>query len=752
MKDIGRNAGKIGFLNGMLALAAGAITAAVILVCGVPGIDPSLWQETAVAAGVRPPSSIFPGYWRAVAHIVFAVFGIGAAGKILTILGAAVGGLCAALVYLVTRHVLMFLVRTSHGYPVWSNRIAPLFSFVAAVLFGISDPLTRISRTLSPDLLKVSVFLLCVFLTLRWLAVGGRWLLFPCVALMGLLAAETPFAFLLPFFLVAAYVFVWHGVMDNIYDQPDKLPDPHGLPKWRMFFLFLGALLVGVWVNATTFTLFGGAAANDWTLSDVYFRYPSGYLHVFLGSASIIGWVLGFGFGVLPLLLTMTLLPRVTRDDRPMPFNFGVMLFFAGLMAFLQIGVFKSSRFWTFSNEIVLVQNGSLLALFAGAAMIAFALACAAFAFECQRVYLPDEYPRPGVLLRGLVPTLAILFTLAAVRSVPKTVESEMQRIVDEAIRETVEECGDARYLFTDGHLDPAVELCAKALGKELYTLNMMSSASTWDETIRTRPFAEDSDDWRNAKIGIPSLLRIWAGEKTNGMDRVAIQLGFEFWQRDRKKLPTPSGMLAREKGLSAEDAAAGVARSKELTDRILALAERAEAADPSPALARAYSAVTWRLARLARLRDERELANNLDGVNSALKKMLMMLDQERMRTFMQLTPREGLMLALRRADFSEARRYAASVLHNDEDDVDANFGMGMSELANRRYSSAERYLRRCLKRRPDEPAVLNNLSIICRKQHNYKDAEEFAKHAIKLLPDSPEVKQTLEDAIKKAP
>ena len=76
---------------------------------------------------------------------------------------------------------------------------------------------------------------------------------------------------------------------------------------------------------------------------------------------------------------------------------------------------------------------------------------------------------------------------------------------------------------------------------------------------------------------------------------------------------------------------------------------------------------------------------------------------------------------------------------------------MGMSHLRDGRMQEAEFYLRRCLIRRPDEPAVLNNLSIICRKAGRYEEAEEFARHALKMLPDSPEVRQTLKDALDKA-
>jgi len=91
-------------------------------------------------------------------------------------------------------------------------------------------------------------------------------------------------------------------------------------------------------------------------------------------------------------------------------------------------------------------------------------------------------------------------------------------------------------------------------------------------------------------------------------------------------------------------------------------------------------------------------------------------------------------------------------VVNFDDDNPEANFALGMSELSRGRLKNAETYLSKCLKRRPNEPAVINNLSIIFRKQGRYKEAEEYARRAAELLPGSPEVKKTLEDALKKAP
>ena len=751
-KTIMRDDGGARLQNIILATLAGVFATVVAFLCDIPNLDPSLWTDAAIAEGIYPPRAIFPGVWRLVARGIFAVFGVKFGVGFLAVAGDVVGGVIVALLYLVIRQVLALLIRTWRSYDVWRTRIAPFCAFVAALFFGFSDPFLTLVRFLSSDLLHLLGFVVVVHLALRWFVAGGRWRLFPMVGVMGVLAAETPYAFALPVLFVGAYAAVWHAIVDAVFPQPENLPSPSELPKWRMFFLFLGALGLTAYANILNFVALGGVEANGWGPYDVYFRYASFYWRVFAGSASIVGWVLGLVFGVLPLVIVIFLMPRVVRDDRPMPFNLGVLLFLVGMLALMQSGAFPAARFWTFTKDIVLVRNGFLLAAFACCSMVSFALFLAAFTFECQRTYLDDDAEKPGVALRFLVPALTVVALVLSVRSIPKSVEREMQAVVDEAVAETVRECDGAKFLFTDGHLDAALELCARGQGKELYAFNMMAGSDPWQKAIRTRPFAKDSDDYRNAEMGVPALLRVWAGEKPNGMDGVALQLGFEFWKREQKPLPTVSGLVAREKGFAPGAVDAGVAKAKALAQRILALAPKMDRADPSPALSAAYSAVAWRLARLARLRDDVDLADELDQSNTALKKMLTALEYERLRTFMQLTPREGLEIALKRADFIEARRYAASVLRADEDSPEANFGMGMSELKLGHLKEAERYLSRCLKRRPDEPAVLNNLSIICRKLRKYKEAEDFARRAIKILPDSPEVKQTLEDALKKAP
>ena len=762
MRDMPRDNGRLGRRNIVLAIAAGVISAAAMIVFGVPGLDPGLWNEVSVVSGLRPPRTIFPGFWRLGAACLFHFLDMGTATVVLRWLGAVAGGFCVTVFCLIVRQILALVIHTSRPYAVWFRVIAPLFAFLGALLFGVSDPLWRICRVFSPELMRLSMLLLAVHWVLRWFTCGGQWRVLSAFALMGAMAAETPFAFLLPLLFAVSYAAVWHCVMDGLFRKPDGLPEPVELPKWRMFFVFLGALAAAVWLNTFGFVHFGGLEANGWSANDIYFRYAGGYWRLLVGSATLIGWALGLGVCVLPLLVALTMFPRSVRDDQPMAFNYGVMLFFVGVLAAMQSGAFPAARFWTYSSDTVMVESGFLLAFFVACAMASFALVGAAFAFECQRKYLMSAADqelesgvaaeKPGRMLRGVVPALACGFAALALCHLRKPVETEMQRIVDDAVDETVEECDGARWLFTDGRLDAGIELAAAAKGRKLTTLDMMSGATEWERTVRVRGFSEGTDDYEAAEKGTPTLLRVWAGEKTNGMDGVALQLGFDFWKRERRPLPKASGMVAREVGMTDEAAEKGIARAKELSRRILDVAPQVESAAPSPSLASAFSAVAWRLSRFARLREDHGLADELDVSNGALKKMLSVIEYERMRTFMQLTPREGLQLALRRADFAEARRYATVVLHNDEDDAEANFAMGMQSLVAKDMSSAELYLKRCLKQRPKEPAVLNNLSIICRKQRRWKEAEDYARRAMEVLPGSPEVRQTLSDALKKAP
>ena len=140
------------------------------------------------------------------------------------------------------------------------------------------------------------------------------------------------------------------------------------------------------------------------------------------------------------------------------------------------------------------------------------------------------------------------------------------------------------------------------------------------------------------------------------------------------------------------------------------------------------------------------KLSDELDRSNGSLKSILTALERAKATTLRQVTPREGLQLALARADFVLARRYGEVILAADPDDPNANFGVGMSYYTQKQWTRAEEYLRRCLVKKPKEPAVWNNLAMICLYTKRFDEAERHAKKALEIIPESAEVKDTLKE------
>jgi tetratricopeptide (TPR) repeat protein len=77
-----------------------------------------------------------------------------------------------------------------------------------------------------------------------------------------------------------------------------------------------------------------------------------------------------------------------------------------------------------------------------------------------------------------------------------------------------------------------------------------------------------------------------------------------------------------------------------------------------------------------------------------------------------------------------------------------------MSYYTQKQWARAEEYLRRCLIKKPRQPAVWNNLGMICMYTERYEEGLGYAKRALSIIPESAEVKDTIkqiEEAWKKA-
>ena len=141
----------------------------------------------------------------------------------------------------------------------------------------------------------------------------------------------------------------------------------------------------------------------------------------------------------------------------------------------------------------------------------------------------------------------------------------------------------------------------------------------------------------------------------------------------------------------------------------------------------------------------ETRLADELDSNNVALDNIRATMTWASKRKLERMTAREGLRVALNRADFALARPFAQSVLDVSPDDPSANFAIGMDFFVQGQYARAQTYLERCLKSLPNDPAVLNNLAQCHLRQGDAKGALSYAARALEVLPDAPEVKGTME-------
>ena len=286
----------------------------------------------------------------------------------------------------------------------------------------------------------------------------------------------------------------------------------------------------------------------------------------------------------------------------------------------------------------------------------------------------------------------------------------------------------------------------------------MISDNSPRQQYIRMR--GETNQEARvTLAIGAPMALRTMVRDHADRLNEIALQLGFEMWKRDGKEIPLCSGVISRPGGMPEDERLRGVDAANALADRVLDIYLAGGPSKSAGALVNdLFLFVQWRIARIARMRAERadregktvqslkdvNISDRLDHHNAGLKRILRDMDKARERTLKSVTPRESLQLALARLDFTLARRYAELILEDDPNDPDANFGVGMSYYTLKQWARAEEYLRRCLIKRPRQPAVWNNLGMICMFTERYEEGLGYAKRALSIIPDSAEVKDTI--------
>ena len=776
-------------LDWLIALILAGVTGGLLTVWAFPGLSPDAWDDAAIGAGLRPMEAIFPGFWNAIARGLYSLTGFATGTLLLKVLGRVMAGVTVGLVYLLLRQVLSITIRVRLQFSSRRFFVVRGVAFLGAIFFACSDPIWRAGQAFTSPLLLLFLTVLVLTLFFGFLMSGRIGQIYLSMFLLGLLSAETPMGFFLLALVWGVYLLALrNGAVAS--DSPILNPIVEQSSKWHLTFLYAIGLVIGVGINCTTFTVFDGLTVFEKAGGDVPLLYATHWWTQFIDAASGLGWVLSLGIGVLPFIVSAVLLPRAVDEEQFLPYHMGAVFFVAGALSFAQLAELPPLWFWTWSPAARINSDYFLLVLMLfSAASVVFSLAVMAVDICCRdhrRLAMqrfaelkeemdvgadePANVKPLGVGARIVLVIVPVLLLAAVVPGRHQGQTRRMLAIIDDYVKEVLTECGDVKWIFTNGPFNPILELEAAAASSSaempLRALSMMSGNSPREQYIRTHGVKPpDEESMTVLELGAPAALHTWVSSRPDLMPYVATQLGFEIWKkRLHAELPPCSGLVSRPVGMPEEDRVRGVTAANALAERVLSVyREGGPAKNAGRKINSLFRIVQWHIARLATMRAERAdhsgqtelalkdktLADELDNNNAALQDLRRGLEQAESLTMRVITPRRGLMMALDQADFTQARRYAELILKSEPDNTHANFAMGMSYYVQKQWARAEEYFRRYLMMKEDA-AVLNNLAIVCMETDRYEEALPLAEKALTLLPNSGEVKETISDIKKR--
>ena len=532
--------------------------------------------------------------------------------------------------------------------------------------------------------------------------------------------------------------------------------------RWMLSFVWVAGLAAGVGLNCYSFISMGGLEAVGCKAGEVPHMYLVHWWHDLVHVANPLGLALGAGICALPFAVELFMLPRAVDEERLLPYHVGVVSCFTGVLAFAQLAMLSPLWFWNWSSAIKMHSPFFLQAL----------VLCAAGTLTCALTVFGSEaacrdYDR---LRRSRARSLNqqgrfVLFSVFILVLAAGVLPGRFQRgtrimlgVIDDFAREVVAECGGVHRIFTDGAYDARLELLAAERGHALYALSMLDRGGAYAQHLRLRGKL-DVDDKLALGAHANGALRSWVREKKSMLSDVAVQWGVENWKHLGLPLPMCAGVVARPAGMTDAECAQGVANARELAKRIFSVYRSGGLAkSASSRFCELFRRAQWRIARIARIRAERadaagdvqaaeadtKFSEELDDLNSECQRILADMEHARKTMLNQITPREGLQLALARADFALAASYARPILKANKEDPEANFGMAMSYYVQKQWARSEEHFKTYLKQRPKEPAAWNNLALACMQMNRFTEAEQHAQKALALLPDSTEVRDTV--------
>ncbi len=738
--------------------------------------SPELWEDVAVAAGIRPVQDLFPLLWHALVAALVRWAGLAATLKILTVAGPVVLMLMTVLVIHLFFRALPGNLLAYLG-PFRTGRVfVRLVVGVGAALFAFSAPVQASTCVFSPDSFRLFLFLSMIAASIRALKTFGTLAILFAGVLTAAVAAESILGFFSFFFF--AYQFYLRRTMlaadNNAAFVPTAVSRFFGVRHFASSFLLSYAGFVAL--NVVFYQSHSCSAELPDGLS-LAFLYFSRYLRAPIEAGSLMG-------GIVLLVLTFSgafvlFLGRfkATDPEEVLPFGRIFVVLALGVPAMLQSFPCPAMRFDLWCRATGLVSTDWFLSICRLAtALTGLLTVCILGVDVLFRNYrrlsriavlklIREQPTMPRAIFHGRLSRGTFLFSLVGLMALaaagnfrsPSVAAAEL---AGEAAELLASECAGVRYAFTDGSMDAALECLSRVNGGNVKALSMFSRQNAYARAVRLRD-ETDAETRALLAVGAAETLRDWVRAQHTCASNIAVQAGFELWTYDKRPMPPCGGLVARTVPLLPPARTAAVERAHALAERLLTLRSRTDLERAlSPDLYSLLSHLQFRLARLCLMRAgeayargnpadaeaEHRLADRLNAANPEWERIQAVVDRYERDSSMRLTPREGLEVGFFLRDVRFARAYARQVIGFDPLDFKANYALGLGALAENDYARAERHLLVCLRKRPDDAVVRNNLAVVLLRLDRLAEAEEHAARAVKLLPDVPSFKKTLED------
>ena len=765
---------RLGLNDFFIALGLGAVVFAWQSLWEFPGLQPGIWNDIATAIGIYPAVDPIPGYWVSVAGWIYSFFGITTGHTVMRFVGHLMLAFLVVVVYSMLREILAFVMQSRPQRSKNRTNVMRIAAAIGAISFAACDPVWGAGQFFCETTLLLALTVLSVMFFFTFLRKGDLKYSYVCAFFLGLLTAESPVGFVLLFSFIALNLIVLNYIPQ--LESPFFKPELIEVGKWHMTFTFLFAFIFGVGFNCVGYVMHDGLVPAAGSIGDIPLKYLLGYYHRISSAASIAAWVLLLGTSLLPFVISMVRFPEAADEERFLSYSTGVVFMICGIVTFSQCASLPALWFWSY----VPVNSDYLLTLAALMYVLSIATAITILGVDAmcrdhkrlsRLIYGNDDDDDAGQVassrLLGIMRTwgmiivpLALILALVPGRRKPET--RAMLQFVSDVVDKTIEECSGAKRIFTDGNFDTYLEIEAKRQGRPIICSALVGGGPhpVW---LRSRGTENDPEDKLSFEFDSAMGLRSWIRDKPEKLKDVAVQMAFDLWKRDGKALPPIGGFVSLPASKDEATRLKFVEAAHALSERALEICAMRVKNCTDPMLKRAFYDCMWRLARMCVYRAERsdlggdaktaiaemDLSKKLNDHNEQFKSLVKSMSRRNEQMMSRMTPREGLQLALVRADFRMAKTYAESVLGADPENPDANFAMGMYYQRENQLARAEEYLMRCLIRNPGEPAVYNNLAMIQMERGKLDAALVNVDKALKILPNAAAILDTKKEILK---